>query len=57
MRLVGDPDVLVSAAISLAGQPRATGADYLASGGLRDLTDPDPPVPSPRQFADLLTTS
>ena len=46
-----DDDYLVALA-------RAAGADYLVSGDrhLLDLTDPDPPVLSPRQFLDLLDT-
>lgn len=37
---------------------RATGADYLISGDsdVLELADPDPPVLSPRQFADLLAS-
>lgn len=37
---------------------RAAGADYLVSGDrhLLDLTDPDPPVRTPRQFLDQLDT-
>ena len=44
-----DDDYLVALA-------RAAGADYLVSGDghLLDLTDPDPPALSPRQFLDLL---
>ncbi|MHB1537563.1 MAG: putative toxin-antitoxin system toxin component, PIN family [Solirubrobacteraceae bacterium] len=47
-----DDDYLVALA-------RATDADHLISGDsdLLDLTEPDPPVLSPRQFADLLATS
>lgn len=47
-----DDDYLIALA-------RATGADYLVSGDhdLLDLEDPDPPVLSPRQFADLLDQS
>lgn len=35
---------------------RAANADYLVSGDrhLLDLTNPDPPVLTPRQFLDLL---
>ena len=45
-----DDDYLVALA-------RAASADYLVSGDrhLLDLTDPDPPVRTPRQFLDLLT--
>ena len=44
-----DDDYLVALA-------RVAGADYLVSGDrhLLGLTDPDPPVLSPRQFLDLL---
>lgn len=44
-----DDDYLIALA-------RATDADYLISGDgdLLDLAEPDPPVLSPRQFADLL---
>lgn len=37
---------------------RTAGADYIVSGDrdLLDLTDPDPPVLTPRQFLDLLDT-
>jgi putative PIN family toxin of toxin-antitoxin system len=44
-----DDDYLIALA-------RATQADYLISGDrdLLDLQDPDPPVLSPRQFAELL---
>ncbi|HEV7175475.1 MAG TPA: putative toxin-antitoxin system toxin component, PIN family [Solirubrobacteraceae bacterium] len=46
-----DDDYLVALA-------RAAGADYLVSGDrhLLDLTDPNPPVLTPRQFLDLLDT-
>jgi putative PIN family toxin of toxin-antitoxin system len=46
-----DDDYLIALA-------RAAGADYLISGDrhLLDLTDPDPPVLTPRQFLDLLET-
>ncbi len=44
-----DDDYLITLA-------RAAKADYLVSGDrhLLDLTDPDPPVLTPRQFLDLL---
>lgn len=44
-----DDDYLVALA-------RATGVDYLVSGDrdLLDLEDPDPPVLSPRQFAEMM---
>jgi uncharacterized protein len=44
-----DDDYLIALA-------RAAGADYLVSGDrhLLDLTDPDPPVLTPRQFLELL---
>jgi putative PIN family toxin of toxin-antitoxin system len=44
-----DDDYLVALA-------RAAGADYLVSGDrhLLDLTDPEPPVLSPRQFLEML---
>ena len=47
-----DDDYLVALA-------RVAGADYLVSGDrhLLGLTDPDPPVLSPRQFRDLLDAS
>ena len=47
-----DDDYLVALA-------RVAGADYLVSGDrhLLGLTDPDPPVLSPRQFLDLLDAS
>jgi predicted nucleic acid-binding protein len=46
-----DDDYLIALA-------RVAGADYLISGDrhLLDLTDPDPPVLTPRQFLDLLET-
>lgn len=44
-----DDDYLIALA-------RTTDADYIVSGDqdLLDLTDPDPPVLTPRQFLDLL---
>jgi putative PIN family toxin of toxin-antitoxin system len=46
-----DDDYLIALA-------RVAGADYLISGDrhLLDLTDPDAPVLTPRQFLDLLET-
>lgn len=46
-----DDDYLIALA-------RAGGADYLVSGDhhLTDLTDPDPPVLTPRQFLALIQT-
>lgn len=40
----------------LVALARAAGADHLVSGDrhLLDLTDPDPPVLTPREFLDLL---
>lgn len=44
-----DDDYLIALA-------RSTGAHYIVSGDrdLLDLTDPDPPILTPRQFLDLL---
>jgi uncharacterized protein len=44
-----DDDYLIALA-------RAAGADYIVSGDrdLLDVTDPDPPVLTPRQFLDIL---
>jgi putative PIN family toxin of toxin-antitoxin system len=46
-----DDDYLIALA-------RAVGADYIVSGDrdLLDLTDPHPPVLTPRQFLDVLDT-
>jgi putative PIN family toxin of toxin-antitoxin system len=62
--MVGDPPALSGVSRDpgddyLIALARATGVDYLVSGDrdLLDLEDPDPPVLSPRQFADLLDQS
>ncbi|MGO9752226.1 MAG: putative toxin-antitoxin system toxin component, PIN family [Solirubrobacteraceae bacterium] len=59
--IVADPPQLPSVSWDpdddyLVALARAAGADYLVSGDgdLLDLTDPDPPVLTPRQFLDLL---
>ena len=46
-----DDDYLIALA-------RAAGADYIVSGDsdLLDLTDPHPPVLTPRQFLNVLDT-
>jgi uncharacterized protein len=51
LRVSPDPDD--DYLIALA---RAAGADYIVSGDrdLLDVTDPDPPVLTPRQFLDIL---
>ncbi|MGE4226685.1 MAG: putative toxin-antitoxin system toxin component, PIN family [Vicinamibacterales bacterium] len=62
--IVGDPPTLPSLSRDpdddyLIALARATRADYLISGDrdLLDLEDPDPPILSPRQFAELLDQS